>query len=99
MVKKFLNFDTFITPLVIKILYFVLVALVILGGIAQMFVGFNMMGYSFGGGLMMVIGSIIGALIGIVFVRVSVEGVIAFFQIRDALVDGKVRTNTQSADE
>lgn len=89
MVKSFLSFDSFITPMVIKVVYFALLAITVLVGISQLFSGLNMMGYSFGGGLMMVLGAIVGTLLGMIFVRVSVEGVIAFFQIRDALVEGK----------
>lgn len=89
MVKSFLSFDAFITPMVIKVVYFALLAITVLVGISQLFAGLNMMGYSVGGGLMMVLGAVVGTLLGMVFVRVSVEGVIAFFQIRDALVADK----------
>ncbi len=89
MLQKFLTFDSFITPSVLKIVYYVMAIITIAGGLVQLIKGLGMMGHSFGPGLGLVVASIVFTALGVIFWRVSVEAVIAFFQIRDALVEGK----------
>ncbi|MQX35208.1 DUF4282 domain-containing protein [Roseospira navarrensis] len=95
MVKSFISFDSFITPTVIKFIYYVLLVVVAVSGVVQIVVALSMLGSSFIQALGMLIAAVVGTFLGIVFVRVGVEGVIAFFQIHDALVHGKTKSGGQ----
>jgi hypothetical protein len=79
--KDFLTFRKMITPLIIQVLFWIGVAVVIIGGFVSMF--------SYGGfwkGLLMV-------LIGPFVVRLWTELLIVIFKINDSLTD--IRNNTK----
>ena len=97
-IRSLLNFDKMITPVLIKILFYIGVAASIIGGIIVFFGGLisafqqNSFGAAIGG----LIGGPLVVILGILLARVYSELLIAVFQIheslvaiKDKLVDGK----------
>jgi len=83
MLHKFLGFDEMVTPLVIHVLYWIVIALVVIGVITSLFHGF----WEF-------VLSIIGAVIGLIFWRVTCEMILVVFRIHGQL--GDIVRNTSS---
>ena len=97
-IRSLLNFDKMITPVLIKILFYIGVAASIIGGIIVFFGGLisafqqNSFGAAIGG----LIGGPMVVILGILLARVYAELLIVVFQIheslvaiKDKLVDGK----------
>lgn len=97
-IRSLLNFDKMITPVLIKILFYIGVAASIIGGIIVFFGGLisafqqNSFGAAIGG----LIGGPLVVILGILLARVYSELLIVVFQIheslvaiKDKLVDGK----------
>lgn len=97
-IRSLLNFDKMITPVLIKILFYIGVAASIIGGIIVFFGGLisafqqNSFGAAIGG----LIGGPLAVILGILLARVYAELLIVVFQIheslvaiKDKLVDGK----------
>mgnify|MGYP003613984246 FL=1 len=97
-IRSLLNFDKMITPVLIKILFYIGVAASIIGGIIVFFGGLisafqqNSFGAAIGG----LIGGPLVVILGILLARVYAELLIVVFQIheslvaiKDNLVDGK----------
>ena len=97
-IRSLLNFDKMITPVLIKILFYIGVAASIIGGIIVFFGGLisafqqNSFGAASGG----LIGGPLVVILGILLARVYAELLIVVFQIheslvaiKDKLVDGK----------
>ncbi|MEA4931705.1 MAG: DUF4282 domain-containing protein [Anaerolineaceae bacterium] len=97
-IRSLLNFDKMITPVLIKILFYIGVAASIIGGIIVFFGGLisafqqNSFGAAIGG----LIGGPLVVILGILLARVYAELLIVVFQIheslvaiKDKLVDGK----------
>lgn len=78
---KMLNFDTMITPIVIKVLYFINAVIVILVGLATLFTGLASR-YSSG---WQVIGGLLIIVVGPFIVRISYELIIVIFKINENL--------------
>jgi len=72
--NKLLNFDSMITPSIIKIVYYILVVLVILTGVATLFQG----GYFTVVGLLYIV-------LGPLVVRIYCELMIVMFKVNDNL--------------
>jgi Domain of unknown function (DUF4282) len=73
--QKYLGFDELITPTIIKIIYWIGIAVIIIGVIASLFVA----------GFGPFIGALIGGVIGLVFWRVWCEIMLILFRIHDDL--------------
>lgn len=93
MLRAFLNFDSFVFPKIVTIIYWIGLVLIALGTLLG-FLGALFMGSSGYGGAMGASGGIIGALltlaggvIGIVAWRLVVEFWLVIFSIRDLLRD------------
>ena len=97
-IRSLLNFDKMITPVLIKILFYIGVAASIIGGIIVFFGGLisafqqNSFGAAIGG----LIGGPLVVILGILLARVYAELLIVVFQIheslvaiKDKMVDGK----------
>lgn len=80
-ISKMLNFDTMITPTIIKIIYAITTVLGILLGLWMIFSGFNSY---YGGGLKVFIGLIVVAAAPFV-TRISCESMIVIFKIHEHL--------------
>lgn len=86
--RDLFNFDKMLTPLIIKILYYMGIAGSVIGGIVMFFGGF-VRAFASGGGIFSALGSIIGGMLGgiliiflgILMVRIYSELMIVLFQI------------------
>ncbi len=85
------SFDRMITPVIIKILFWVGVVISVLGGIGYFFAGIvgGIMNSSFGQVLGGLIGGPLVMIIGVLITRVYAELLIIFFQINESLTDIK----------
>ena len=79
------QWERFITPSIIKIFYWLMVALSLLLGVAGILSGLAAMFGSPLGGLVTVISSLIGILIGVIFARIVSEYVLIMFRINEHL--------------
>lgn len=85
--RKFLTFDEMIAPAVITVVYWIVIALIIIGLIGSIFGGFR----SF------VLG-IVGAVVALILWRVYCEIILIFFRIHaqlDEIVRNTASTSTQ----
>ncbi len=89
MVNQFLTFDKLIGSKLITILYYLGLIGIALGVLAGIFGGLGTMGYSFFGGLGMVIGALIGGVIGLLFWRFMCELYLLLFRMAEDLRDIK----------
>ena len=87
MLEQFLNFDKLIGTKLIKLLYYIGMAGIVLFSILSLFGGLAMMTRSFAGGLGTVLLAIIGCAISLVFWRFMCEIYMLFFRISDDLRD------------
>lgn len=85
----FLSFDKFVTPAVIKVVYWIGIVLIVISGALWAFSSAQFYGVSPIG---TVIGAIIFVILGVLFWRVYCELVMLFFKIYDELVG--IRKNT-----
>ena len=83
MFNKFLNFDEMVSPLIIKIIYWVGVALVVLSGLGMIISG---IGSRYGGGIQVLCG-LLTIVIGPFLVRIWCEIMIVIFEIHKNLVE------------
>jgi hypothetical protein len=83
--RDLFQWERFITPSIIKIFYWLMVALCLLAGVAGILGGLAMMFASPIGGLISVVTSLIGMLIGVIFARIVAEYVLIMFRINEHL--------------
>ena len=86
--RSFLNFDKMITPTIIKILFYIGIAMALLGGVIVFFGGIitAFQTHSFGAALGGIIGGPVVAFLGVLMSRVYAELLIVVFQIHENLV-------------
>ena len=87
------QWDRFITPTIIKTFYWLVIALIVLAGLSGIFSGLAMMAISPFGGFLMLLSSIVGAGVGIVFSRIIAEFILIVFRINEHL--GAIRDQGQ----
>ncbi len=89
--KSFVSFERMITPVIIKVLFWIGMILSIIGGII-IFFSAAIAGIS-DGDVLLIIGGLIGgplsAILGILMVRIYCELLILFFRINETLTDIK----------
>lgn len=86
--QKYINFDTMITPTIIKILFWVGVGLSVLFGLISIFSGFAQMFSPYGSGFAGFISFIIGLVIivvGSLVARIYCELLIVVFKMHESL--------------
>jgi hypothetical protein len=83
--RDLFQWDRFITPTVIKTFYWLVIALIVLTGVSGVFSGLAAMAISPFGGFLMLLSSIIGAAVGIVFSRIVAEFILIVFRINEHL--------------
>ena len=88
MFNKFLNFNEMVTPLIIKIIYWIGIALSILAGLIAIVTG---AGSRFGGG-MQVVGGLVMIVFGPLLTRIWCELMIVLFEIHKNLVEINKKT-------
>jgi Domain of unknown function (DUF4282) len=79
------QWERFITPSIIKIFYWLAVAATVLFGLSSMGSGVGMMVLNPIAGFVMVLVSLLGILIGIIFARVAAEFILIVFRISEHL--------------
>ena len=83
--RDLFQWDRFITPTVIKSFYWLVIALIVLTGVSGIFSGLAAMAISPFGGFLVLLSSIIGAAVGIVFSRIVAEFILLVFRINEHL--------------
>src|SRR5438552_15422824 len=83
--RDLFQWDRFITPTVIKTFYWLVIALIVLTGVSGVFSGLAAMAISPFGGFLLLLSSIIGAAVGIVFSRIVAEFILIVFRINEHL--------------
>jgi len=81
--EDFLKFRKMITPLIIRILFWVGVAVTVISALVMMFSSFG----RYGGGAGQFLGGLIFLVVGPVMVRVYTELIILFFRINETLTE------------
>jgi hypothetical protein len=79
------QWDRFITPSIIKTLYWLAIALAVLLCLSGIFSGLSMMVMSPFGGFLAILVSLISAVVGIIFARVATEFVLIVFRMNEHL--------------
>jgi hypothetical protein len=83
--RDLFQWDRFITPGIIKTFYWLVIGLVILFGISGIFSGLAAMAVSPFAGVIVVLYSLAGIVVGIIFSRIAAEFVLIIFRINEHL--------------
>src|ERR1700730_16841658 len=83
--RDLFQWDRFITPTIIKTFYWLVITLNAPGGLSGMFSGLAAMAISPFGGFILLLSSIAGVLVGIVFSRIIAEFILIVFRINEHL--------------
>lgn len=90
--NHFLNFDKMITPLIIKIIFWIGIAFSVLTGLMMIISG---IASYYGGGIQVIMG-LITIVLGPLFVRIYCELLIIFFKMHETLQDVKTTLDKQN---
>ena len=88
-IRDLFQWERFVAPSMIKIFYWLTLAVVVLTGLRGVIYGLLEMAGSLVGGLLAIIGALLMTLIGIVLARIAAEFVLMVFRIDDHL--GEIR--------
>ena len=83
--RDLFQWDRFITPSIIKVFYWLAIAMAALYGLSGVFSGLAMMALNPFAGFVLVLASLAGVLVGIVFARVAAEFILIVFRINEHL--------------
>ena len=83
--RDLFQWERFITPSIIKIFYWLAVGIVVLAGLSGIGSGLGLMTISPIAGVFTMLASILGALVGIIFARISAEFILIVFRINEHL--------------
>lgn len=83
--RDLFQWDRFITPGIIKTFYWLVIALIALFGLSGVFSGLAAMAISPFAGFLVVLYSLAGIVVGIVFSRIAAEYVLIVFRINEHL--------------
>jgi hypothetical protein len=82
---ELLQWDRFITPSIIRVFYWLSLAMTALAGMSLVLTALGMMAINFIAGLLMLIAAMVFILAGIIFVRIVCELVMVIFRINEHL--------------
>jgi Domain of unknown function (DUF4282) len=88
--RDLFQWERFITPSIIKIFYWLAIALAVLGGLQGLISGLMGMIANPLAGILAMVGALLMALVGIVFARIAAEFVLIVFRINEHL--GAIRS-------
>jgi hypothetical protein len=91
--RDLFQWERFITPSIIKIFYWLAVGISALYGLSGVISGLAYMAHSVPAGLLWIIGSMIGMVIGVIFARIISEFILIMFRINEHL--GAIRQRGQ----
>ena len=83
--RDLFQWERFVTPSIIKLFFWLTVALIILFGLSGIGSAVQMMATSAGVGVFMLLGSLLGMAIGMLFARIVAEFVLIVFRINEDL--------------
>ena len=81
--RDLFQWDRFITPTIIKTFYWLVMVLIVLSGISGIFTGLAAMAISPFGGFIVVLSSLAGIVVGIIFSRIGAEFILIVFRINE----------------
>jgi hypothetical protein len=79
------QWERFITPSIIKIFYWLVLAVVVLGGLRGLVEGLFLMTANLVGGILAIIAALLMTFAGIIFARIAAEFVLITFRINEHL--------------
>jgi nicotinamide riboside transporter PnuC len=88
--RDLFQWERFITPSIIKIFYWLALAMAVLAGLQGIFAGFMAMLTNPIGGAFGMVGAVLFTFIGIIFARIAAEFVLIVFRINEHL--GAIRS-------
>jgi uncharacterized protein DUF4282 len=91
--RDLFQWERFITPSIIKIFYWLAVVISVVVGLSGVLSGLSLMVVNPIGGLFVMIASLVGVLIGVIFARIVAEFVLITFRINEHL--GAIRQRGQ----
>ena len=91
--RDLFQWDRFITPTIIKTFYWLVIVLTVLFGLSGIFSGLAAMAVSPFAGFIVVLSSIAGIIVGIIFSRIIAEFILIVFRINEHL--GAIRDEGQ----
>ena len=91
--RDLFQWERFITPSIIKVFYWLVVVIAIVSGLMGILSGLALMLLQPLGGVFMVVASLLGALVGVIFARIVSEFVLITFRINEHL--GAIRNRGQ----
>ena len=89
-VRDLFQWERFITPQIIKIFYWLAVAIAVLIGLQGLVAGLGLMVYSPITGILLMIAALLTAVVGVIFARIAAEFVLIVFRINEHL--GAIRS-------
>jgi hypothetical protein len=84
-VQDLFQWERFITPSIIKIFYWLAVGIAVLYGLAGVVAAFSAMVTNFFSGVFMLVGSLLGIVVGVIFARIVAEFVLIVFRMNEHL--------------
>ena len=91
--RDLFQWERFVTPSVIKLFFWLAVAIIVLFGLSGIVSAVQMMAVSAGVGVFMLLGSLLGMTIGILSARIVAEFVLIVFRINEHL--GAIRNRNE----
>jgi hypothetical protein len=88
--RDLFQWERFITPSIIKIFYWLALAMAVLGGLQGLFTGLALMISNPISGILAMISGLLVAFVGIIFARIAAEFVLIVFRINEHL--GAIRS-------
>jgi hypothetical protein len=88
------QWERFVTPSIIKLFFWLAVGMVMLFGLSGIASAFATMAVSPGLGIMMLLGSLLGVVIGVLFARIASEFILIVFRINEHL--GAIRNRAET---
>jgi hypothetical protein len=88
--RDLFQWERFITPSIIKVFYWLAVAMAVLFGLSGLFSGLGLIMASPVGGIVVVIASLLGMVAGVIFARIAAEFILIMFRINEHL--GAIRS-------
>ena len=91
--RDLFQWERFITPSIIKVFYWLAAGIAALFGMSGVISGLALMAHTPLGGVLWIVGSLIGMVIGVIFARIISEFVLIMFRINEHL--GAIRQRGQ----
>ena len=92
--RDLFQWERFVTPSIIKLFFWLAVAIIVLFGLSGIASAVQMMAVNAGVGVFMLLGSLLGVTIGILSARIVAEFVLIVFRINEHL--GAIRGRAES---